>query len=418
MLGLMNTIKDKYALIETIILIISRKTLNVCDKSTNTQLSIGINIFDFFKKFKPVFDEYPALSDFLTQLKICQRDNNNYDILPITNTFHNNFNFYNRISNNTNLSNYVKNFTVTLAVNNKQNTEMIEIKISGLGMAENILSKTDIPLLNLTPEQIKHELANSLNLINMSNILINNTFKNPELAKYTNIITAELQNTTNILNHNYINNNINKDLLTISTFYTYINNYLTNINTIYNINADGIINIEPLSNIILLYSYINVNLTWFKIILDNIFKNIYGHIGENHTLLLKQFNVYYDKELNTLCLDITNKRTMPLTSNTNRCQLYKQIADKYDLSTINPELYIIQIKKANSQGLTLINILCEKQNITWQLLEISETEYIFKLSIPVYNKLNIRSCHLTNSEINSSKLSNQYLNEPNRETII
>ena len=166
----------------------------------------------------------------------------------------------------------------------------------------------------------------------------------------------------------------------------------------------------------LLYSYINVNQTWFKIILDNIFKNIYGHIGESHTLLLKQFNVYYDKELNTLCIDIKNKRTLSLAANTNRCHLYKQIADKYDLST--PELCIMPIKKTNSHGLTLINILCEKQNITWQLLENKENEYIFKLAIPVYNNLNMNSCHLANNEISNAKLSNQYLNEPVRETII
>ena len=76
------------------------------------------------------------------------------------------------------------------------------------------------------------------------------------------------------------------------------------------------------------------------------------------------------------------------------------------------------IKKNNSQGLTLINILCEKQNITWHLLEISENEYIFKLEIPVYNNLNMNSCHLSNDLINNAKISNLYLNEQVRETII
>jgi hypothetical protein len=420
----MNTVKEKYTPIETIELIISRKTLQICDKSTNTQLAVGINIFNFFKKFKPVFDEYPLLNGFLTQLKMYQRGNCDCDMSPIVNTFHNNFNFYNRISNNTNLSKYIKSFMVTLSVKNEPLNDTIELKVLGIGITKNVSCKSDVPhhtdnLLNLTHEQIKHEIANSLNLINMSNILINNTFKNPELEKYTNIITAELQNTTNILNYNHINRNTtDKGMLTIYAFYNYINNYLTHINTIYNINSDGIINIEPLTDVILLYSYISIKQTWFKIILDNIFKNIYGHIGESHTLLLKHFDVYYDKEFNTLCIDITNKRVLTLTTNTNRCQLYKEIADKYDLSTINPNLYIMPIKKNNSQGLTLINILCEKQNITWHLLELPENEYIFKLEIPVYNNLNMNSCHLSNDLINNAKISNLYLNEQVRESII
>ncbi len=164
----MNIVKEKYTPIETIELIISRKTLQICNKSLNTQLDVGINIFDFFKKFKPVFDEYPLLSGFLTQLKMYQRGD--YDISPIVNTFHNNFNFYNRISNNTNLSKYIKSFMVTLSAENKKENNNIELKISGFGITKNMSCKADVKSLNLTHEQIKHEITNSLNLINMSNI--------------------------------------------------------------------------------------------------------------------------------------------------------------------------------------------------------------------------------------------------------
>ena len=79
------------------------------------------------------------------------------------------------------------------------------------------------------------------------------------------------------------------------------------------------------------------------------------------------------------------------------------------------------IKRNNSQGLKLINILCEKQNIDWQLLEISDNEYIFKLSIPVYSNYSTRAYNLTNrckSKDSTLKISNIYLNESNRETVI
>lgn len=415
----MNIVKEKYTSIEIITLIIQRKTLQVCNTSSNTQLAVGTDIFDFFKKFKPVFDEYPSFSGFLTQLKMYQRNGYKYDTLPIINTFHNNFNFYSRISNNVNIANYVKSFTVTLTISDNKHIDIIELSISGHGCPETLSIITDGTPPNLTHEQIKHEIVNSLNLINMSNILIKNKFKDPELAKFTSIINFELENIINILNNNYdTTENTNKTLITIQSFYKYIRNYLAYINTIYNIDADGVINIEPVAENELLYSYINVNPTWFKIILDNIFKNIYGHIGKSHTLLLKQFNIYFNKELNTLCIDITNKHALALTDNSNRCQLYKQITDKYYLSMPNSELCIMPIKKKNGQGLTLINILCEKQNIKWQLLENEENEYIFKLAIPVYNNLHKRACHLVNNEISNAKLSNQYINEPLRETII
>jgi hypothetical protein len=77
-------------------------------------------------------------------------------------------------------------------------------------------------------EQLKHELSNSLNLINMSNILINNSFKNPELEKYTNIISNELQNTANILNCSNTTQHL-KELITVKEFYNYINSKIVSI---------------------------------------------------------------------------------------------------------------------------------------------------------------------------------------------
>ena len=251
----------------------------------------------------------------------------------------------------------------------------------------------------------------------MSNILINNSFKNPELEKYTNIISNELQNTANILNCSN-NTQHSKELITVKEFYNYINSFLDKINIIYNINDDGLINFESLTTDILDYSYLNINTSWFKIILDNIFKNIYGHIGDTYSLLLKVFNVYYNQELNMICIDIINKKIDSMQNNIARCNLYKQITDKYDLSQL-PNM--TSIKRNNSQGLKLINILCEKQNIDWQLLELSDNEYIFKLSIPVYSKYKTQSYNLTNGckEKNSAlKISNIYLNDANRETVI
>jgi hypothetical protein len=481
----MNTSKENYILLESIKLIIDRKTLQICSINLPTQLHTGLNIFEFFKTFKPVFNEYPEFNAFLTQLKIYQRTaesqlivhsllsvperevrlmdslssvtpnsrsrlstrvemglefsvsgNSTLFTTNIISSFHNNFNFYNKISNNHHIQNNIKQFTITLIPND--DTAVIVLEAYGLPMNQNYnittntyntynnnnnntIKKKNINKSNqfeFNTEQLKHEISNSLNLINMSNILINNSFKNPELEKYTNIISNELQNTANILNSSN-SSRLAKELITVKEFYGYISIFLENINIIYNINDDGLIKFETLTVDILNYSYLNINTSWFKIILDNIFKNIYGHIGDTYSLLLKVFNVYYNKELNKLCIDIINKKSDDIQQNTTRCNLYKQITDNYDLSHISN---ITSIKRTNSQGLKLINILCERQNIDWQLLELSDNEYVFKLSIPIYN-LNMGTLpyNLANGcspKESALKISNIYLNESNRETVI
>lgn len=420
----MNTAKENYILLDSITLTIDNQTLQICAINQVTRLNIGQNIFDFFKTFKPVFNEYPDFNAFLTQLKMYQR-NPKLFTTNITNSFHNNFNFYNKISNNKNIRHSIKQFTITLI----PNTDSAIIIINGYGISARQIYNDNLSNLSykkvndnkfeFDTEQIKHEISNSLHVINMSNILINNSLKNSELEKYTNIISNELQNTATILN-SANSSQITVELISIKDFYNYINVFLEKVNLIYNITEDGLIKFEVLDNTILNYSYLNVNISWFKIILDNIFKNIYGHIGDTHSLLLKAFNVYYNRELNTLCIDITNKKSDANNSNTSRCALYKQITDKYDLPII-PNI-VSSIKRSNSQGLKLINVLCEKQNIDWQLLELSDNEYVFKLSIPVYcvdNRLRpyniIDTCGSTESTL---KISNIYLNEANRETVI
>ena len=395
----MDTAKENYIQLESINITISKQTLQICSINSDTQLYTGLNIFEFFKSFKPVFNEYPDLNAFLTQLKMYQRNRISFTTNIVSN-FHNNFNFYNKISNNSSICNYVKQFTITLIPNDNMDTA--SILISAYGMPYNnpydklpVQKHDAVPSIyqfEFNTEQLKHEISNSLNLINMSNILINNSFKNPELEKYTNIISNELQNTANILNCSNTTQH-SKELITVKEFYNYINSFLDKINIIYNINDDGLINFESLTTDILDYSYLNINTSWFKIILDNIFKNIYGHIGDTYSLLLKVFNVYYNQELNMICIDIINKKIDSMQNNIARCNLYKQITDKYDLSQL-PNM--TSIKRNNSQGLKLINILCEKQNIDWQLLELSDNEYIFKLSIPVYSKYKTQSYNLTN----------------------
>jgi two-component sensor histidine kinase len=352
--------------------------------------------------------------------------------------FHNNFDFYSKIStqhqdnslkninHNGKLKNIytIKQFTIELIPDKKQ--DIGHIKIDAYGYPNEKKSKYSSPPkqqkdhIELTTDQIKHEITNSLNVINMSNILINSSFKNPELEKYTAIISNELKNTANILN---CSNSVmvEKEVITVQDFYNYMNKYLDTIDNIYNITSDGIIEFEPLPTGLLNCNYLNINPAWFKIILDNIFKNIYGHIGDTYSLLLKMFAVYYNPDLNTLCIDIINKKSNIVGQNLNKCHLYKQITDKYDLTIHSQMSNTVQIKPSNSQGLKLIHILCEKQNITWQLLEFTDDEYIFKLGIPLYDNYNIKSCHVSNtiSQIgDKSKISNLYLNEALKETVI
>lgn len=455
----MSATNNNLVLLEVIKFTTNKSTLTIKTIQTQTpfiKICEGINIFNFFRNFKPIFNEYPVFNTFLTQLKMYQRNT----LVPnnTTTIFHNNFNFYGKISDN--INNNIKQFVIELTpctditllqfiikafghvnkqtsftntypykitnkiIQNKNYNNIINeyqtYSTSNVKYKQNETTSTNIgpnpDNIDFSMEQIKHELANSLNLINMSTILINKSANDPEIEKYTTIINTELRNTVNTLN---VTNSKDKEFIKLQEFYNYIDNYIKNIDSIYNINEDGIINIDSLPFDISNNSYIKIKLTWFKIILDNIFKNIYGHIGDTFRHRLKRFTVHYDTDMAKLCINILSK-TMPTTyKNLNKCDLYKQITDKYGLMPNMTDIICTNV--SNGVGLNLINILCEKLDINWHFFELSDDEYMFKLCINVYDGYDYIKNGLFSIDkpkYHNSIISDIYLNETIKGTII
>lgn len=390
-------------------------------------LEPGQNIFKLFKSFMPVYADYPALNALLTDFKMLEKGGGfHYQHNPVT--FKNNNNFLDNIVRFPDVM--CNEFTVTFANSNV-------LLIWPLTQNNDLLLLDEHNKIN--PSIIKHELANSLNIINMSSILLNsglNSITGPnetitKLDKYSQIIKTELENTISLLNtvnklasdkhathaiRHELSSSVNplESRVKIHTFYEFILSYLTDINKLYPIYDDGQIYIDRPGH--LNSKYISIQLPWIKIILDNIFKNIYGHLGNLTNKKFKSFDLTYNDDLQQLIINIYNELTPEPSNNITKCELYNELRDKYNL--IHSEQELVPCKQYNSgQGLNLINILCSKLNISWSLMETSETMYLFKLAIPVHNSAikstsstSVLLCRRDYSAKNNNKY-NIYLND-------
>ncbi len=142
------------------------------------------------------------------------------------------------------------------------------------------------------------------------------------------------------------------------------------------------------------YVYLNTN--YMKIIFDNIFKNIYGHLDRLNPLnSFNKFNIQIAG--NEIKISISNQNTIsPKIQNSNRNigiqvsdKISKQrqlVINKYDLVVDNPSICFQSDKQPSPSGsgigLSLINSLCQKMGVKWNLID-NDTEICFQLSIPV-----------------------------------
>ena len=397
-------------LLDTIIITLDKKTLDVLTvingNNNKLNIKIGQNIFDCFKCCKPIFVEYPNLNILLMQLKLYQKSIHLPDNLVLK--FSNSFDFY----------------KLNLSVLNDGN-EIIEFVIEFYPLENKLVIKGYGSVKNhkLTTNQLKHELYNSLNLINMSNILINNSIQNncdqtnTNIAKYTDIIKHELDNSTYLLNNLTDIEQQNK-YISLYEFCNYIKKYMHYINDIYSVFDDGNMDIQPLSIDTLTNLYVNVNLNWFKIILDNIFKNIYGHIGDISNKKFKLLTIKYNAYNNKLMLNIVNSTTDDTIPISNKPTSPKRHIKHAKTSTNIPaslidtsvvqeigisgckkvlEPNVCKINLVHSQGINLISSLCDKLGVTWRLIQLSTTDCGFYIDIPVINKIDgCKPIHTTN----------------------
>lgn len=400
------------------------------------------NIYNWAKAIKPSPAQFGDLSSFLMAIKRHAPDG-------ITYKFSNNGNFLNEYLLGThNLSNKLGRYfeisystygkyhslLVSFTVHNQlisNRTENTRLGIDGTINKADMIFKTNADNMTLvtstTAAQLRHELINPLNAIKLSgdqirrHIRQNGIVSVLDIDKFNNIILNEVDNSIDIIdtlyNENITNCNqlISLEKIPLTTFNSYIQQQLELINQTYFMFAPVRVDwpIENLDTNYILTHYVCVNTNYMKIILNNIFKNIYGHLDSN-SVLGKSFTdkLQHDTDNkftiiisgNEIQLRISNKistssvnkidcRNME-TVNWRKSKLAQSVIDKYNLvvdyrdtssvlakTTIQPS---IPIKSKNNMGigLTLINNLCQKMDVKWNLID-NDTEICFILSIPV-----------------------------------
>jgi hypothetical protein len=413
---------------------INPRTLNI-EKvfATPIQLDITLkpcqNMIALLKQFKPCYSDYPAFNALLTELKLLQKrplgssEINKSMSAQIIYRFKNNQGFLETIISQFEMSLVGNIFTIELDIEDNFIQLIIFANRSALQLMD-LVSPDIFEATNQVkfPDLLKHELTNSLNIINMSSILINTeleTAKYPgTLAIYNGIIRDELDSAVNLLNIiGTISSKAGVAQVRAVDFYKYIDKYLESVDSIYSIHNDGKITISCPDSAFLSNTYLTIQLSWLKVILDNIFKNIYGHLGHTSNKRFTGFILEYSIEQSCIIININNCILQESTNNINKCHLYNQLACKQDLlnNTVDTgvplnsrpfvpfwlagtEWSLLEKKGGvngtgqsnlipcipdnQSQGITIIDTLCTKQNIKWGLYECASNEYTFELRIP------------------------------------
>ena len=360
------------------------------------QININDNIYELLKKLKPIKSDLYKFSDLLTKLKLM---NNKHYISHIIN-HKNSKNSKNRKNIEQDFSNtdkFICEYSYTFINNNdfiNQNICQLYTDISINTFNIDLVCFTDYNMIEFKisiddlNSYLKHEIINPINVIKMSSNCIDTNILKLEKEKNTSLIKNEcLQNirklnniiknesnwseklisTFDNISYNNTNNfNNNKNKKTIRKFISYINSYLNYNNNFCNSNISLELNNINHSDLII------INLNHFKIILDNIFKNILGYqtnFIKNSKDKIKYFSLIKCYQNNVYKLILQNN-------------IYEE---ELTLFSKNNNTYTEQndVKKHNKGiGMHLINDLCNKNNLNWSLIE-KESVIEFTLIIPI-----------------------------------
>ena len=408
--------------------------LNITDSQYNYVIKKNDNLYEIIKKMKPVKKDLIKFSDLLTKMKLVnnmyflnninsKQNKENKLLVEYSYNFNNNGNFINQHIFNIDMD--IQNFYLDIVCFTDYN--LMEIKIN----------------IDNNNSYLTHEFVNPINIINLSskfiekniielekknkkdknnNQLINNikkynnfikiqsnwshklieTFNNNN-TKSNSLIQSSNNNINNSLNNslnkeinnkiyntkNLINNNRNNNLKkTVKSFVSFINEYILTHIQLQNSNFN-VLNID-------FDDYVIVNLNHFKIILDNVFKNIFGYISNINDLnnnkklyqkKLKSISLMRCKDLGFYKLIIKNNKNMLnniIFDNNTKKSLGNNTKKSFDN---NPKKSLGNNTKNTSKynkgiGLQLINDLCLKNNLDWNILE--HTTYIeFNITIPI-----------------------------------
>ena len=409
-----------------IINMIDLKTGNIYMPNNNNKLKLNnLNVYDWAKSIKPSPTEFGNLSSLLIAIKNqMPSDETKYQ-------FSNNGNFlaeYLLGAQYTKNINFNKFFWISYTIIGNYHALNVLFTIKLLAN-KNISASIETDIDNggkNTLEHIRHELINPLNAIKISgdqirkHIRQNNGQISPDdIDKFNNIILNQVDNSIDIIDtftelhiQNEDKQQISLQKLSITNFKQYIQTQIEQINQTYfmfpPVQIEWSFNQMAQSDYIITH-YVCISLSYMKIILDNIFRNIYGHLGSDNNLFIANCNNKFTISVsgNKIELKIYNEiKQVEQKVNKNVLkynQSAQRIINKYDLfigdfMPVSTNQYLSggtinnPVNKQNKGiGLTLINNLCGKMDVKWYLID-NETNICFILNIPVLT--NTHTLHL------------------------
>ena len=438
------------------------------------------NIYDWAKSIKPAPGEFGELSSLLMALKRHTPDDElNYK-------FSNNGNFLTEYLLGTQKSkdiNINKHFWVSYTKFGKYHALNVILTIKFIAksavVADNNFEeqlRSSSRKVGETFEHIRHELINPLHAIKISGDQIRNHIRQTngqispdDIDKYNNIILSQVDNSIDIINtftqlHTQPHDEklstpeLSLEKIPITVFRKHIESQIEKINQTYfmlvPVHIEWDTTTEHQSEYILTH-YVCISMNYMKIILDNIFRNIYGHLSAEHLQETKKYNNKFIIALSAskIELKIYNEILCSVNDKPQHNTQYnwhylsnksaQHVINKYDLlvpTTLKPtvagrdykhtnvgsnlseilgqqcskvypeglaykkmttvcelsanphklktlksyshEFKSIGYKPNKGVGLKLINNLCQKMNVQWQLID-NQKDICFTLSIPV-----------------------------------
>lgn len=293
----------------------------------------------------------------------------------------------------------------TFQLTDRQGSFTNKYLVTGLGSSIQITNPITIHVspgtitfsINIIPQTklsyIRHELVNPLHTIKLSSTLIKD--RKTDVDKLGDLIANKVDESISVLDGLLaIGNSPRLDPVDISTFISYINDYIISVNQAYSQAIKPYVVWAPASKPLGLKSVgiggtIYINTCYIKVILDNIFKNIFGHLDNRVSdREFRDFTVKIDSPVSThtttyMHIIIRNHVLTPSARPTNTSPFVfsklSSISKLQDIYHLDPSSQANKAPintivnnhedKHSGTGIRLIDELCKKMNIQWQIQE-------------------------------------------------
>lgn len=381
-----------------------------------TLLKSRVNIIQILKQFKVVREEFSVLSDILSCIE-------NTDTLE-----HRTFQLTDRQGAFTNK------YLVTGLDTAIQITNPITIHVSPgcISFSINILPQTKL-------SYIRHELINPLHTIKMTSELIKDASSrrssNSDVNRLGDLISSKVDESLSLLDGLLAMGSPRLDPVNISSFIQYITEYINTVNQSYSQTIKPIIIWPHLStsghrnslfsignsckqSVNAVDGTVYVNTCYIKVILDNVFKNIFGHLDSRIAgREFRDFTVRIDSIASTQisniyiivrnCINHASIGARPLTGRqpfvfshhtmpSKQLAIYHLDSSHVSATAMSNDKTTTELGGLGGSGIRLIDELCKKMNIQWTLEDSTDpTDPVisFTLKIPISHGANLKNVH-------------------------